>query len=747
MPDTFIPGVGLTPFKIYSEYVIIFTLVITLIIYLKRLSRTGDSTLNYYLVAFVICIFSELSFTLYKSFYDTYNMMGHIYKILAYSMVYKGIFVSSIKKPYDDLRQNHNMLSLVINSIPQSLFWKDKNLVYLGCNQVFAELANVGSPDDIVGLSDFDLPWSDEESKHYRADDRSVMEEVKTKRHIIEHQRQADGSIKWLDTIKIPLTDTSGTVSGILGVFDDISWRKNAEREVIEASEKLKLILNSTGEGIYGIDLDNKCTFCNESALKMTGHENIEQLVGLDTHDMVHHSHADGSPFDVKSCRIFQALQKGIGSHADDEVFWKIDGTSFPVEYRSYPIVTNGKIVGSVVTFIDITERKRSETQNKELEKKLQQAQKMESVGRLAGGVAHDFNNMLTIIIGNAQLALMKTDTQNPLRQRLEEILNASERSAEITKQLLAFSRQQIVEPKVLDLNETIYGLLKMLRRLIGEDIELRWNPGSDLHRVKMDPSQLDQIMANLCVNARDAISGVGTISIATQNFTLDETGWDDQMEIPSGEYVMLLVNDSGSGIPKDVIGHIFEPFYTTKEVGKGTGLGLSTVFGIVKQNGGQIKVYSEPEHGTVFRIYFPAIVDFVEGDAEAEQVVVGGKETILVVEDEPAIIRIVTAMLSKLGYHVLTTNSPSEAIQLAKKNQGMIDLLLTDIIMPKINGLELSKLLLQYNPDMKRLFMSGYSADLMPGRGNVGNELHFIQKPFNLDSLSAKVRKTLDER
>lgn len=261
---------------------------------------------------------------------------------------------------------------------------------------------------------------------------------------------------------------------------------------------------------------------------------------------------------------------------------------------------------------------------------------------------------------------------------------------------------------------------------------------------LKIDPSQLDQVMANLCVNARDAISGVGKISIDAENFTLDEIGWDEQMEIPPGEYVMLSVSDSGSGIQQDVIRHIFEPFYTTKGIGKGTGLGLSTVFGIVKQNGGQIKVYSEPGHGTTFKIHLPGIFESVEGSTKTKPEVVGGSETILIVEDEPAIIRLGTAMLMQLGYKVLSANSPNEAIQLAKENQGQIDLLLSDIIMPGMNGRDLSELLLQSNPNMKRLFMSGYTADLMTGRGNMDENLLFMQKPFNMDSLSTKVRKAL---
>lgn len=386
---------------------------------------------------------------------------------------------------------------------------------------------------------------------------------------------------------------------------------------------------------------------------------------------------------------------------------------------------------------LDITEQRR-------IEQQYYQSQKMESIGRLAGGVAHDFNNMLSIIIGQAELSLMQIEQSDPRRGRLEQILDAANRSAEITSQLLAFSRNQTIEPRVLDLNATVSGMLNMLRRLIGEDIDLTWNPGHGLRKVKIDPSRFDQIMANLCVNARDAVDGVGTIDIQTGNVSIEKGRWCDDADIAPGEYVMISVSDNGCGMSRDVMEHIFEPFYTTKEVGRGTGLGLATVFGIVRQSGGNIKVYSEPGQGTTFRIYFPAVEDKAGARVEEETPLTGGSETVLVVEDEPAIMRLTTDMLSILGYTVYSANSPEEARVLAEKYKGEIDLLITDMIMPGMNGRDLSEQLLIVNPAMKRLFMSGYTANVMAKRCAMENDMHFLQKPFTIQLLAAKVREAL---
>jgi CheY-like chemotaxis protein len=371
----------------------------------------------------------------------------------------------------------------------------------------------------------------------------------------------------------------------------------------------------------------------------------------------------------------------------------------------------------------------------------------MELVGQLAGGVAHDFNNMLHIIIGHAEMALLKTDPSQPLFADLEQIRKSAYQSADLTRQLLAFARKQTILPKVLDLNETVARMLKMLQRLIGEDISLIWRPAAKLWQVEVDPSQIDQILANLCVNARDAISDVGKITIESVNITLDEVYCTHHPGFVTGEYVRLTVNDDGCGMDKETLSHIFEPFFTTKGVGEGTGLGLATVFGAVKQNNCFIDASSELGAGTTFTIYLPRYVGNA-GEARTEvaaRPVLHGQETILLVEDEPGILFVSKQILEMLGYTVLAANAPDEAIHLAREYAGEIHLLLTDVIMPKMNGRELAKNLLSTYPHMKLLFMSGYTADVISQQCLLLEGGYFIQKPISMQGLAAKVREVLN--
>jgi len=388
-------------------------------------------------------------------------------------------------------------------------------------------------------------------------------------------------------------------------------------------------------------------------------------------------------------------------------------------------------------------------TAHRKIEQQLLQAQKMESVGRLAGGVAHDFNNMLSVILGYASLALMESDLTQPLRTKLEEIRKAAERSADLTRQLLAFSRQQTIVPKVLDLNGTVSGMFKMLQRLIGEDTHITWHPADKLWPVKMDPSQIDQILVNLCVNARDSIANVGKITIETGNSLIDEEYCAHHAGFVIGDYVRLVVSDDGCGMDKETLAQIFEPFFTTKEIGKGTGLGLATIYGIIKQNNGFINVYSEPGIGTTFTIYLPR---HVAKKTEQELTIITteqtirGHETILLVEDESAILNMATMILTRQGYTVLPANTPEQAISLAKESTGGINLLMTDVVMPGMNGRDLAKNLQTDYPQLKTLFMSGYTANVIAHHGVLDAGVHFIQKPFSLPDLASKVREVLDE-
>ncbi len=481
--------------------------------------------------------------------------------------------------------------------------------------------------------------------------------------------------------------------------------------------------------------------------------------------------------FNKKACRVFgypeedcigqfwfsSYLPQPQGMAELYPVFLKTMAGGLAVEYAENPIVTRsgevrdiawhiallrnaqGELIGSLSAGDDITERKQAEAEKVKLEAQLHQAQKMESVGRLAGGVAHDFNNMLSVILGYAQMVLDKTDPACQTYADVKEIQSAGVRSANITRQLLAFARKQAIAPEILDLNASIENMLKMLRRLIGEDINLVWMPAKELWPIKMDISQVDQVLANICVNARDAIKGVGRVTIETEMVTFDADYCLRHPGAAVGEYVCVTVSDNGCGIDQAIVDQIFEPFFTTKELGKGTGLGLSTVYGIVKQNKGFVDVASQVGKGTTFRLYFPRHGEQAAAQEHIEPPIERGHgETVLVVEDEPAMLKLTAKILKDLGYLVISTLSPAEAIALTKGRQEPIHLLITDVIMPEMNGRDLAKALSAIRPDIRCLFMSGYTAGVVARQGVVDSDVNFIQKPFTSRILAAKLRQAL---
>ncbi len=392
-------------------------------------------------------------------------------------------------------------------------------------------------------------------------------------------------------------------------------------------------------------------------------------------------------------------------------------------------------------------ELKRGIEREKGLEGQLFQAQKMESVGQLAGGVAHDYNNISGIIIGYSELAMRKLGENHPIYRHLTRILEAARRATDITRQLLAFAREQTVSPKVIDLNKTIESMLKILGRLIGEDVNITWLPGKEVWPVKIDPIQVDQILANLCVNARDAIIDVGKITIETGTVKFNQTYCDIHTDFVPGEYSMLAVSDDGQGMSPKILEKIFEPFFTTKEIGRGTGLGLATVYGIVKQNEGFINVYSEPDQGTTFKIYLSrhkGKLDHLD-ETGLQEITQGEGETILMVEDDQDILEMGTIMLEELGYKVLAAGSPAHALDLGKEYAEKIELLLTDVIMPEMNGRQLAKNLGIFCPDLKILFMSGYTANIIADRGVLDKGVNFLPKPFSKLDLSIKIRQVFE--
>jgi len=648
------------------------------------------------------------------------------------------------KQAEESLRTRESYLSAIIENQPGLLWLKDPDGRFLAVNNKFSDSCGLENPELLIGKTDLDV-WPQEFAAKYIADDVKVMKSGKP--YTVEELISEKGAVKWFETFKAPIFDEQGRIVGTTGYSRDISERKKAEAVLSHQVDFKERIFNSTDAHLAILD---------------------DQGIILDVND-AWNLFAQNNGGDVRTCgpgaEYFRICSPSAGCTEAAEIAY--EGIRqvqqgllprFDIEYpcgsptekcwylmRVLPLKGRPGMV--LISHENISKRKQAEEENIKLESQLQQAQKMEAIGQLAGGVAHDFNNMLGVIIGHTEMAMEAIGPSQPLFADLKEILKAAQRSAAITRQLLAFARKQTVLPKVVNLNNIIEGMLNMLRRLIGENIELIWMPGSTLWPVKIDPSQVDQILANLCINARSAITGVGKICVATENSTLDADYSTSHMPTMPGEYLRLTVSDSGCGMDKSTLVHIFEPFFTTKDVGEGTGLGLATVFGIVKQNNGTISVDSEPGKGATFIIYLPrhrGEVNHTPLTNEGKPIL-RGKETILLVEDEPALLRMTTTMLQFFGYTVLAANTPGEADRLVRNFTGVIHLLITDVIMPEMDGRALAKRLVEMKPRLRCLFISGYTAKIITQHGVLDEGVYFIQKPFSIKELAAKIRETLD--
>jgi PAS domain S-box-containing protein len=512
---------------------------------------------------------------------------------------------------------------------------------------------------------------------------------------------------------------------------------RQSEANLLASEQKFRLIFENAPLGILHFDKNGVITACNDNFVHIIG-SSKSALIGLDMVKLP----------DTRIVGILQdALQGRTASFVGDYRSVTADKLT-PVRVLFSPIVSeSGTVEGGIGIVEDITPQRQAEAEREKLEAQFRQAQKMESVGRLAGGIAHDFNNKLSIINGYAEMALMKLSPSDPLQANIQEIMNAGRRSADLVRQLLAFARKQTIAPICLNLNDTVAPMLTMLQSLIGEDIDLLWQPASDLWTVKVDPAQIDQVLANLAVNARDAIAGVGKVTIETGNMVFDAAYCSRHKGFVEGQFAMLAVSDDGCGMDKQTIDLLFEPFFTTKGVGKGTGLGLSTVYGIVKQNKGFINVYSEPGKGSTFRIYLPREIspDVISEERllQPDQVP-EGDETVLVVEDETMVLEIAKTILEQLGYTVLTAAAPSEALNLAEKYEGEIHLLMTDVVMPEMSGRDLWRQVIRLRPNISTLFMSGYTANAIAHHGVLDKGICFIQKPFSRQLLAVKIREAL---
>lgn len=550
--------------------------------------------------------------------------------------------------------------------------------------------------------------------------------------------RHKQGGYVWLRDRGFFLPGADGRAYCQLGMMEDITEQKKAGEEI----QKLASIVRHSSELINLSDRDGKMLFLNAAGSAMLGIKqdevgdfNIEDVLPEHMREMVK---TRLLPMLLETGTWEGELQyKNIKTGKLSDVYALIFTIADPVTKLPLYLANVSR---------DVSERKRVEEESMKLQEQLLQARKLEAVGVLAGGVAHDFNNILGVIIGYAELTMGEMSPGDPLRKNLDKILDAAQRSSNITRQLLAFARKQTIAPVLLNVNETVEAMLKMIRRLIGENIELTWHPAKSPCLVMMDPSQFDQLLLNLCVNARDAIGGIGKIIIEADAVLVDEGYSLSETDVMSGEYAQLSVSDNGHGMDKETRKHIFEPFFTTKSMGRGTGMGLSTVYGIIKQNKGFINVYSELGTGTTFKIYIPlsAGKSPAETNAIDQDIPCGQGETILLVEDDPMILEISATMLKNLGYAILFAGTPREALRIVSESVSPIHLLITDVVMPEMNGKDLAQRILAIRPQMKCLFMSGYTADIIANQGVLDEGVKFIPKPFTLRDLAEKVREAL---
>lgn len=659
--------------------------------------------------------------------------------------------ITRYKQIQAELQESRQMLQLVLDTIPQSVFWKNHNLEFIGCNRVFAEASGFASPAEVIGKTDYDFPIAREDAEFYRRIDLEVIRTGNPKYHIIKRHRMTDGGrVVWVSANKVPLRDAAGEVIGVLSTFEDITEQRTAKGRLQKSEERFRRFMDNNPTIAFMKDDQGRYIYFNQT-LEQTFQIKIEDVLGKTDFEWLPGEVAENlSAHDQAVLANNQTLEflEVIPTPDGENREWMT--IKFPIEDAD-----GKRFIGGVS--LDLTDRKRAETARHQLEEQLRQAQKLESIGTLAGGVAHDFNNLLTVILGNCQLSRRKLDDREKLGGYLHEIETAATRATEMTKQLLAFSRRQRLARKSLDPNLVIEGSAKMLRRFIDEDIELTVRPGFKVRTVFADPQQIEQILMNFVVNARDAMQHGGRIDIETRNVTLTE----DYVEThpyagQAGEYVQISVRDTGIGMDAETVERIFEPFFTTKEVGKGTGLGLAVVYGIVKQHNGFIEVDSQPGKGTTFKVYFPAEAESeAEETTETEVDLRGGSETILLVEDEARLRDLATEILTGYGYSVLAAQDGAEAVEVFEEKCEKIDLVLMDMVMPRKSGPEAYLQMRDIGECAGRqvpvVFMTGYSPEIVHNKftnqRNIIEEAQatLIQKPYDVETLISKVREALD--
>lgn len=535
----------------------------------------------------------------------------------------------------------------------------------------------------------------------------------------------------------------------VSGSIQDISDIKQVTQSLVESEERIRLLLDRMGEGIYGIDAEGTCTFCNPACSRMLGYDHPDQLLHRPMYDLIRQPGSGDDAPRRAECGIYKALQTAEEFCSDSELFWRADGTRFPVEYRAFPITQDGEVTGAVVTFWDITQRLAAEQKLREQEERLRHIQRMEAVGQLAGGVAHEYNNLLQAITGFTRFAQQSVPAGSIAHQDLEQALLATERAATLTRQLLNFSRRDKIRPLRLTVAKLMSEFVTILRPCIPESVELQFDVRDEDALLYADPNLIQQVLMNLCVNARDAMDSVGTLSIRTQRVVLDDKHASPAENIKPGTYMRLSVTDTGIGIPPEFHERIFDPFFTTKEVGQGTGMGLATVFGAVQQHGGFVRLASEVGKGTTFHVHLPLHnPKMTDGDAPLPAAPADGKnELILVAEDDALVREVVVRILEDAGYRTLTAEDGEQAVDVFSAHADEVDLLLFDVVMPNMGGKAAATAIRLARPDIPVGFCTGYDSTAAAFQSSDFEPTFLVEKPFNRNILLQTVRTVLDER
>lgn len=644
---------------------------------------------------------------------------------------------AQLKQAQELLQKERETFFPILHKAPYGIALIDNDGKFIYINPAFTNITGYALEDISSGRKWFHIVsfFVEYREEIIKSQKRDVVEKCIEKTFSITCK---NGEIKEIEFRPTLLDD-----GRIVVILFDITERKRAEEALSHSEEQYRLIAENTKDLICTLDLQGNFHYVSPSFKEVLGYS-PEELRDLNAFSLIHPD--DREP----TMKIYQqALINKEARNAEFRFRHKNGNWCVFESVGNWIFNGNGAPRESVLVSRDITERKQAEEKMAALQVQLGQSQKMEAIGRLAGGIAHDFNNILAVIQGYSDLCLSGIPKENPLREDIQEITNAVKRAANLISQLLAFSRRQTMEMEVINLNPLLQNLEKMLRRVIGEDVELVTTLPDDLGRVKADPGQIEQILLNLTVNARDAMPSGGKLTIETANVTLKENNRQNHMVLTPGHYVMISITDTGLGMTQEVKERIFEPFFTTKEIGRGTGLGLSMVYGIVKQSGGHIGVDSEPGKGATFRIYLPRVDEPV---VEVDEKEIGGpplgNETILVVEDEEEVRKLVARSLKKQGYKVLEASQGKEVFSLCEEQGGPIHLMVTDVVMPEMTGVELAKHIKQVYPEIKVLYMSGYTSDRVAvDCENVEKGIEFIQKPFTGYKLARKIREVLDKQ